>query len=164
MSTPHQQIESTNINTIVTEEMEKPVKWTLRSHYDFAILDSGYTSRIARRVLNNELDLQKYITKAIDSNKKDHVVYIKDTIWGNKENSFLLLGSQEDADWVRSVVDKDGVIVLKDVSWSDIKKAVYCLEKLDFCVYYNMGEMYDLEVYTFQGKKIICVHIDASSG
>ncbi len=143
---------------------EEMVVRTIPESYDFVVLESGYTSHIAwQKPLK---DLQQYILEHLYGYGKDNqpVVYIKDTVWGNSKTSFSLLGKQEDADFVQSVLDRDGVIVLKNMSWCDLMCAVEALEKLEFCAHFNISEMYKIQFITYKNKTIFYAKINACHG
>lgn len=141
--------------------------YDLSENYDFIILKTGYTSRIPR-YLN---DFQKKINNVLESGcdylwmtGDNHIVCIKDNLWGGS-NNFILCDDQKDYDFVKSITDEDGIVLLKNVSIQQTLDLIeYFGTTVRFCSFCGIEHIYEMTIYEKDAKKVLLIIVDTESG
>jgi hypothetical protein len=137
---------------------------------DYIVLDTGYTSRIPKKFGNKTLTkINSVLEHGYDDWNYDenHVVCIKDDLWGKcDDDKFILYGDQQDFDFVKTVIDKDGVIILKNVT---LKQAYVLIEYFGqpenrFCICCSINCIYNTELHEKDGKTVMYIEVDTESG
>lgn len=141
--------------------------------YDYMILETGYTSRIPEQ-LGNKLVVKK-INSVIkygfndgETHKNNHLVCIKDDLWGKYNNcAFVLYGKKEDFDFVNSIVKTDGYVLLKNVDVKSMFSLIdYFNEEINrYCTGCCSSHVYTMDLHTtIDNKTILHVKVHAESG
>jgi hypothetical protein len=148
--------------------------------YDYVIIDTKYTSRIPSRInkksqnpqdSNDKEKVTKVFNEIIGSkhNKKyngiNHLVCIVDKLWGKNSNDFILYGDMSDYNFVKSVIDIDGIILLKNINLTNVYNLINILnEKYKYCAFCSIDNIYELNLYETDNKTILHVNVDCESG
>lgn len=137
---------------------------------DYAILHTGYTSRIPELFEDDEFisEINTNLNYGFTTNENKHLVCIKDYLWGKYNDcEFVLYGNQEDYEFVNSMVDDDGYILLKDIDLQGIFLILDYFNDLDekFCNFCCASKVYKIIHHiTPNGKTIMQVFVDTESG
>lgn len=139
--------------------------------YDYVIIQTNYTSRISQKfgkktslIINNMISC--YSDKE-NEETKSHLVCIVDKLWGTKNNNeFTLYGQMEDYQFVKSVIDVDGILLLKNINLNNVYNIVnnFNNSKYKFCAFCSIDNIYKLDLYEKDNKKILYVSVDTESG
>jgi hypothetical protein len=145
---------------------------SLLVNYDYVIIQTGYTSRISRKFGTKTASvINKIILPFSDeephSDKENHLVCIVDKLWGTQTNNeFTLYGKIEDYQFVKSFIDIDGILLFKNINLNHVYKIInkFNTSKYKFCEFCSIENIYKLNVYEKDNKKILHVCVDTESG
>jgi len=142
---------------------------SLLQNYDYVVLNTGYTSRIplkfgehTKKVINELLFPYEEHDKG-----QNHLVCIADKLWGKyNKNEFVLYGDMNDYEFVKSVIDVDGIILLKNINLNKIYEIVSSFgdEEYSFCACCSINNIYKMDLHEKDNKKILYVCVDTESG
>ena len=139
--------------------------------YDYAIIQTNYTSRIPEKVnsMNENCDecksMEDFFKQYKDYNLECELVCIKDNLWVKYENVENYIYNQEDSKFLFSNFKKmDGYIAFKNVKFWDCQRIIEALEHLDYCVACNNSNIINITVYEVNDKKILHIQLDTESG
>lgn len=137
---------------------------------DYAILNTGYTSRIPELFEDDDFisEINTVLNYGDKTDENKHLVCIKDDLWGKYNDcQFVLYGNQEDYDFVNSIVNDDGYILLKNVGLRDIFLILDYFNDLDekFCNGCCASNVFEIIHHATQNNKTIMqVFVDTESG
>ncbi len=116
----------------------------------------------------DDVDNVDVVDDAYCKKTNNHLVCIKDDIWGKYNDcTFVLYGDKEDYDFVNSIVKADGYILLKNVNMQSVHSLIeyFSEERNQFCSSCSVSGIYEMDLYTtIDNKTILFVAVDTESG
>ena len=122
--------------------------------YDYVAIKTNYTARIITvNPLFNDTINDKILQH---NNRHDHLLYLQD-------NGFKMYGNVSECEYVNSIIKTDGVVVLKDLYFSDIMKVINYLEELHYCSFCSVENITKMHQYKKDKKIMLVVEIDTEN-
>lgn len=121
--------------------------------YDYVAIKTNYTSRI--------ININKFFNETINNNilqynRQDQLLYLQD-------NGFKMFGNVSECEYIHSIIKTDGVIVLKDLYFSDVMKVINYLEELKYCSFCSVEHITKMQLFKKDKKIILLVEIDTEN-
>ena len=140
--------------TMIGENCEENPRINLFKKFSFIVLCTNYLSRIFdKNVLTNY-----------------NIVSMQDSIEeSEQEKQLKIFGSKKDHDYVESIVNTDGCIIIKNISFVKLLEIINILQKLEYCGNCEFNstsylELYNSDSYFYNGTEILYVNLDTESG
>ncbi len=118
--------------------------------YDYVAIQTNHTSHIININPHFDNDINKNV---LHYNRLDQLLYLED-------NGYKYYGDVNECHYVNSIIKTSGVIVLKDLFFSDVMKIINYLEVINFCSFCSVEYIKSMQLFKKDGRNILLVCID----